>query len=203
MSALNWLMPERIGNKRASVEAFPVGGEYVIDIDSYLNYRKHTHRITEDRVCEGCLENSKQLTERFIDEVKENYRDIRIVFSGKSGFHVHVLDFEVRDWVSYDERHPLRSHAAARFMYSTILNDAVKGFDIHHFILSADVLRVITFPGSLNSVTGLVCSYLGGAKAFGKMKVYEILEGAKVAKGRTLGVNFVKLDQLRPLLRVK
>ncbi|MGD0805447.1 MAG: hypothetical protein ABSA11_15415 [Candidatus Bathyarchaeia archaeon] len=199
MSVLNWMMPERVGDKRASVGAYPIGGEYVIDIDSYLNYKKHNHH-TEDGVCEGCLEGSKQLTERFIDEVKQNYSDLRIVFSGKSGFHIHVLDFEVRDWVRYDERYPLRSHAAARFMYSTILNDSVKGFDRHHFILSSDVLRVITFPESLNGETGLVCSHLGGAIEFNSLKVYEILEGAKSAKGLTSGFNFVSADKIRKII---
>jgi DNA primase catalytic subunit len=113
MSALNWLMPERVGNKISSVGAYPIGGEYVFDIDSYLNYKKHNHRTTEDRVCEGCLENSKQLTEKFIDEIKTNYSDVRAVFSGKAGFHIHVLDFHLRDWVRYDERNPLKSHETA------------------------------------------------------------------------------------------
>ena len=37
-------------------------------------------------------------------------------------------------------------------------NGGVRGFDRHHFILSCDVMRVITFPESLNGETGLVCS---------------------------------------------
>jgi hypothetical protein len=72
----------------------------------------------------------------------------------------------------------------------------VKGFDIHHFVLSSDVLRVITFPESLNGETGLICSYLGGTNEFSGMKVYEILEGANSAKVRTSGINFVSLDRL-------
>ena len=196
MSALNLLMPERVGDKRASVGAYPIGGEYVIDIDSYLNYKKHTHRTTEARICEGCLENSKQLTERFIDEVRENYRNLRIVFSGKNGFHIHVLDFDLKDWVRYDEKNPLCSHESARFRYSTILNDIVGRFDIHHFVLSSDVLRVITFPESLNGETGLVCSYLGDPSEFSGLKVNEILERAKSAKGRMTGINFVSLNRL-------
>lgn len=197
MSALNWVMPERVADKRASVGAYPIGGEYVVDIDSYLNYHKHNHRTTEDRICEGCLENSKQLAERFIDEIRENYRDIRIVFSGRSGFHIHVLDFDLRDWARYDERQPLRSHEVARFRYTTILNESVKGFDIPHFVLSSDVLRVITFPESLNGETGLVCSCLGNPAEFRDLKVYEILEQARVSKGVIQWVNFVSADKLR------
>jgi len=77
------------------------------------------------------------------------------------------------------------------------------GFDIHHFILSSDVLRVITFPESLNGETGLICSYLGGANEFSGLNVYEILESAKAAKGSNSGINFVSLDRLRVAPRVK
>lgn len=34
MSALNWLMPERVGRKSKANRAYPIGGEYVIDIDN-------------------------------------------------------------------------------------------------------------------------------------------------------------------------
>ena len=49
------------------------------------------------------------------------------------------------------------------------------------------------FPESTNGETGLVCSYLGGANEFSGLNVYEILEGAKAAKGITQGVNFVNV----------
>ena len=34
------MMPERVADKRASIWAYPIGTEYVIDIDSYLNYKR-------------------------------------------------------------------------------------------------------------------------------------------------------------------
>ena len=197
MSVLNWQMPERVAEKRASAYAYPISGEYVVDIDSYLNYRRHTHRNTEEGVCEGCIEGSKQLTERLLDKIGENYRDIRVVFSGKSGFHIHVLDFELRDWAGYDEKNPLKSHEVARLRYTKLLNGSVGGFDRHHFILSADVMRVITFPESLNGETGLVCSYLGTPTEFSHLKVCEILEQARISKGIIHGVTFVTADKLR------
>jgi hypothetical protein len=67
----------------------------------------------------------------------------------------------------------------------------------HHFILSCDVMRVITFPESLNGETGLVCSYLGNPSEFSELKVYEILEQARGSKGITHGINFVSADRLR------
>ena len=32
-SVLNWLMPERVGKKSSANRAYPIGGEYVVDID--------------------------------------------------------------------------------------------------------------------------------------------------------------------------
>ena len=49
MSALNWLMPERVADKPSSGVAYPTGGEYVVDVDSYLSYRKHNHRLVDAR----------------------------------------------------------------------------------------------------------------------------------------------------------
>jgi len=62
--------------------------------------------------------------------------------------------------------------------------------------LTNSILQTHITPESLNGETGLICSYLGGANEFSGMKVYEILEGAKSAKGRTSGINFVSLDRL-------
>ncbi len=39
---------------------------------------------------------------------------------------------------------------------------AFGGFDDHHSTLSCDPMRVVSFPGSVNAETGLICMYLGG-----------------------------------------
>ena len=71
----------------------------MVDVDSYLGHRPHVHRLTDEGVCEGCLLDSKKLTGRLLDEIEGSYSDIKVVFSGRSGFHTHTLYFEVRDWV--------------------------------------------------------------------------------------------------------
>jgi hypothetical protein len=195
MSALNWLMPERVACKKASSVAYPVGGEYVVDIDSYMNHHPHDHRLV-DGVCEGCLRDSRDLTAMFLDRIEENYRDIRVVFSGKSGFHIHVLDFDVRDWTYYSEAHPLKSYEVARVTYTSYLQEQVGGFDHHHFVLSSDTQRVITVPESLNGETGLICSYLGNLKEFQDTKISDVLEMTGTAKGVVAGMNFVTANRL-------
>ena len=39
MSVMNWLMPKRVGSKAESRRGYPVGGEYVLALDSYLSAR--------------------------------------------------------------------------------------------------------------------------------------------------------------------
>jgi len=103
MSVLNWLMPERVGSKGRANRAYPVGGEYVVDVDLHLMWRPHSHYKCRDGVCMGCLSISRDTTLALLDKIAENYSDLHVVFSGKKGFHIHVLDFDLRDWNRYDE----------------------------------------------------------------------------------------------------
>ncbi|MBO3842195.1 MAG: hypothetical protein FGF48_07245 [Candidatus Brockarchaeota archaeon] len=43
MSVLNYLFPERVVGKKKAKYAYPVGGEYVIDVDNYLFRGIETH----------------------------------------------------------------------------------------------------------------------------------------------------------------
>jgi hypothetical protein len=54
VSALNWLMPERVSEKGKANRTYPIGGEYVVDVDHYLNYLPHSHHTSGEGVCEGC-----------------------------------------------------------------------------------------------------------------------------------------------------
>jgi len=88
--------------------------------------------------------------------------------------------FEVRDWDRYLEVSALKSHEVARFRYTKHISEAVPGkFDNAYFVVSSDVMRVITFPESLNGETGLICSYLGGPSDFSNLEVSEIIEAAR------------------------
>jgi len=107
---------------------------------------------------------------------------MHMVFSGRRGFHVHVLDFDLLDWTHYNDRKPLKSHEVARYKYTRHLKAACGGFDRHHFILRSDVTRVITLTRSLNGETGLICSYLVGRKDFEATHVSRIVWGSKALR---------------------
>jgi hypothetical protein len=164
-SVLDWLFPERVGKKYKANYAVPIGGEYVIDVDSYVAKIPHRHlRHGSSGICHECLEISRGLTVQACERVEECYSDIAIVFSGRRGFHIHVLDFNFRDWTQYNERNPIKSHEVARYKFSKTVSLDTYVFDRAHFILSVDPMRVVSVPNSLNAETGLICSYIGERK---------------------------------------
>jgi hypothetical protein len=179
MSALNWLMPERVAEKGKANNAYPIGGEYVVDVDHYLNYLPHSHRTTEEGLCEGCLENSKEISLRLLDAMSSNYSKFEIVFSGRRGFHIHALGFDPTDWTTFNEANPIKSHEVSRFIYTRYLKQVCGGFDDDHFKLSVDPLRVVALPDSINGMSGLLCKSLGGRRDFEGVRIPEVLRESR------------------------
>jgi len=172
MSVLNWLMPERVGRKNTANRALPFSGEYVVDIDNPSLMRSWGG--VEGFSVSG-LQLAHDKTLAIIDKIRENYSDIRIVFSGRRGFHIHVLDFKVRDWTEYSEEDPIKSHEVARFLYTRYLQMAIGEISKYHFTLSTDPMRVMTVPGSLNGRTGKICFLVGDSHDFERLTLEEVI----------------------------
>lgn len=137
-------------------------------------YHKHTASKTW-KVCKECLENSKYLAINVCQTLEQNYSDLSVVFSGKSGFHVHVYDFNVHDWTKYNEKNPIKSHEVSRFKLTKTLNLDVECFDRYHFIVSSDPMRIISVPESLNAENGLICKYIGDRKDLERKSINQII----------------------------
>lgn len=196
-SVLDYLQPEKVGPKPHK-GAYPVGGQFVIDLDHYMSFMKHRHRTEPGGFCYGCLENARKLTLRVLECVEIYYDNIHLVFSGKTGFHIHVRDFKIRDWTYYDSANPLKSHEVARRRFVDILQEhAPKAFDHAHYVLSCDTTRVITVPESLNGETGLVCKYLGSPDMFRELSIHQIVELAKRKQHITQGLNWTTASEWR------
>ncbi len=178
MSVLDYLFPERVSSKK-DTNTYPMGGEFVVDVDSYLYYKSHQHVFNNYSVCLGCLEISKRLTIQVCDEISRYYSKFGIVFSGRRGFHVHVFDFDVKDWSRFNPRNPLRSHASARFKFLKLIAPSTYVFDRHHFIVSVDPLRIISVPMSINGETNLICTFIGDRKDLERRSIDSIFEEAR------------------------
>jgi hypothetical protein len=177
MSVLDWLSPERVGHKRKANRAVPIGGEYLVDVDHHNVWKPHIHY--ENKVCPGCIENSRGSTLHICERIEQNYRDLQIVFSGRRGFHIHVLDFNVRDWTRYNESDPIKTHEVARFKYSKLLARQSYGFNRPHFIVASDPMRIVTVPCTLNAEGRLVCVYVGSKKDLETLEVEHLLDEAR------------------------
>ena len=63
MSALNFARPWMVSSKTKTYKAYPFRtGEFVVDIDSYLAYKPHSHRTRNNEPCHGCIQNAYDLT---------------------------------------------------------------------------------------------------------------------------------------------
>jgi hypothetical protein len=176
-SVMDYLFPNRVGKKYKANYAVPIGGEYVVDVDSHNVWAPHNHDISRP-VCMECLYISKKLTLHICEEIEENYTNIQIVFSGRRGFHIHVLDFNVRDWTYYNDRDPIKSHEVARFKFTRHLALNRYGFNRPHFIVSTDPMRLIAVPNSLNGVSGLRCLPIGDQRALERLSIENLVERA-------------------------
>lgn len=176
-SVLNWLFPERVGRKCKANRALPIGGEYVFDVDSSNVWVKHAH-FKDRKVCPECLHISKDLTLHILEAVEENYSNIQVVFSGRRGFHIHVMDFDYKDWTFSDPANLIKSHEVARYKYTLHLASTRYGFNRSHFVLATDPMRVISLPFSLNASGELVCIPIGDRKDLERLTIEKLMEKA-------------------------
>ena len=130
-------------------------------------------------MCPGCIEVSKGLTVHICERIEQNYSDIHIVFSGRRGFHIHMLDFDMHDWTHYNDRDPLKNHEVARFKYSKVLAGQCYGFNRAHFIVASDPTRIVTGPRTLNAEGRLGCVYVGDKKDLETLEVEHLLDEAR------------------------
>ncbi|MDH5686337.1 MAG: hypothetical protein OEZ48_00505 [Candidatus Bathyarchaeota archaeon] len=195
-SVLDWLFPERVGRKYKANHALPLGGQYIFDVDSHNVWASHNHH-NRGAVCPGCLHNAKFFTIHVCEAIEQNHSNLMIVFSARKGFHIHVLDFNLRDWTYYNERNPIKSQEVARFRYTRLL----AGFlpvNRPHFLLSTDPMRIISVPYSLNAETGLVCVPVGNRKTLERLTIEEIIKMASPYSHNLLDQSALDLYNAHP-----
>jgi len=195
-SVLDWLFPERVGKKHKAGRALPIGGEYIFDVDSHNVWTSHDHH-SRGSVCSGCLHNAKLFAVHVCEAVEQNYSDLMVVFSGRKGFHIHVLDFNLRDWTYYNEKNPIKSQEVARFRYTKLLAELLP-VNRPHFLLSTDPMRLISLPYSLNGESGLVCTLIGDRRVLERLTIDEIIKLANPYSYSLLGQSALDLYNARP-----
>jgi hypothetical protein len=181
-SVLTWLFPERVGKKHKARYAYPVGGSYAVDIDSYLVQRHNImHQCCRiNGICKECINLSRKMALQLCEVIERYYREIHIVFSGRRGFHVWVQDFDLKDWTYYNERNPIKSNEVARLKFSSILAAQSYAFDNYHFPVSVDPMRILAVPNTLNAESGLTCQHIGDRKSLEDRSASDIVESSSL-----------------------
>lgn len=150
ISVTRWTFPERVGDRIHSRFAYPVASDFVVDIDSRMVgpwLRQHEHH---GRACLTCLRCCKYLALTVLDRVKQNYERVLTVYSGNKGFHIWILDWEMRDWAMFDAADPIRSIAHSKIRYAGVLaGDIPEILDAWHYHATIDPLRVMKCPNTL------------------------------------------------------
>jgi len=131
------------------------------------------------------------------EAIEQNYSDLMMVFSGRKGFHIRILDFNLRDWTYYNERNPIKSHEVGRFKYTKLLADLVP-VNRPHFLLSTDPMRIISLPNSLNGESGLVCTPIGDRRVLERLTIDEIIRLANPYSYDLLGQSALDLYKAHP-----
>jgi len=119
------------------------------------------------------------MTLQLCEVIRKYYSRLAIVFSGCQGFHVHVMDFDYHDWVSYKEKDPIWCHHASRFKFTKLLQKQTHVFDRSLVNVSVDPMRIVTVPNTLNGKTGLVCCFIGDRKDMERLTIPELLDRSK------------------------
>ncbi len=91
-------------------------------------------------VCPYCLKTSHEKTLEFYDEIKKDFNEIKIIYSGR-GFHIHVNDKEAY-FLNLKQR--------------IKINKKYNKFPIDEWVSKGNI-RLIRLPYSLNSLVSRIC----------------------------------------------
>lgn len=138
-STMRWLFPKQL--YFAKDTNYLLGGPLVFDIDgSKIHGKLHPCYIDESGICNYCILYAKLHTMKLLDFLyKRNLTDVEIVFSGRQGFHIYVLDWKTSTNTNEEKVKRLK------------LLDEIKrnGIKVDERVTN-DLKHVVTFPGSLH-----------------------------------------------------
>jgi len=150
-----WLDPQRLGPReiRGRKAGYPIahnvflGQELYFDIDS-----------------PGDLAAAKEDAHALLRFLRsEGLEDLRVVYSGSKGFHVHAYDFESRFAVALPED-PRDREAAAQVARADLVDRIVKagiGIDVE---ITMDPRRILRLPGTVHGKTFNICEFVAPAE---------------------------------------
>ena len=146
-----WLDPQRLGPRelRGRKAGYPIAHNVLLGQELYFDLD-----VPDD------LDAAKQYAFRLLDFLRgEGLRELRLVYSGNKGFHVHAYDFEARFLPRLPEDPRDREGAAqsARMDLVTRLVAADIPIDVD---ITMDPRRILRLPGTVHGKTLNICQFV-------------------------------------------
>jgi DNA primase catalytic subunit len=164
MSQLEWLRPDEIGAK--NIKDICLGTDFLIfDVDG-TNLHSH-HFIYKNGLCKKCIEQAKKETIHLAEylETRFGYSNFFVIFSGRKGFHLYVLDYgRIRTDQKFVE---YREQKRRRKIVELIKKAGIR-IDENTTI---DTRRIIGVPSTLHSFTGLPLYAIGDIQKLERFKI--------------------------------
>ncbi len=149
-----WLDPQRLGPRdlKGRRAGYPIAHNILLGQELYFD-------IDAPGDLDGAKEDAAALL-AFLH--REGLRDLRLVYSGNKGFHVHAYDFEARFLPRLPEDPREREAAAqsARAGLVTRIVEAGIGIDVE---ITMDPRRILRLPGTVHGKTFNRCEFVDPA----------------------------------------
>lgn len=172
-SQLRWLEPEKIGEK--NFKDITLGSEFLVfDVDG--DKLHHEHHMFKNGLCPTCIELAKKETIKLAESLKDvGFKRFFVVFSGRRGFHLYVLDVKkyFKEIIPQETLHREYWEQIARKRIADLLKEKGIKFD---YQITVDTRRIIGLPSSLHGYTGLPLYLVGSIK---KLEKFELQFPAK------------------------
>ena len=146
-----WLDPQRLGPRelRGRKAGYPIAHNVFLGQELYF-----------DIDAPGDLAAAKRHARSLLDLLRgEGLQDLRLVYSGNKGFHVHAYDFEKRfgpDLPEDPRKREAAAQAARTDLVTRIVNAGI-GIDVD---ITMDPRRILRLPGTVHGKTFNICEFL-------------------------------------------
>ena len=116
----------------------------------------------------GDLDEAKRWTAKLRESLEREYGfgEILLVYSGNKGFHLHVYDFDLAEWVKEISLHPAVRELQTQEVKVGIVNHLMEMGLVFDADITVDTRRVLRLPGSVHGKTFNICQIVNDIETF-------------------------------------
>jgi DNA primase catalytic subunit len=154
-----WLDPQNLGPK----ELGPGSPGYQFAYNVFLSQELYFDIDVPDD-----LDEAKRWTTKLRESLEREYgfRDVLLVYSGNKGFHLHVYDFDLADWVREISPHPAVRESQTQEVKAEMVNHLMDLGLVFDADVTVDTRRILRLPGTVHGKTFNICQIVDDIDTF-------------------------------------